>query len=517
MPSSCRVSLLGPGIEFAFQQGIGLRCRSESAPILTWSQGSVGVGIPTPATEWVLLSWPDAAPPVLLTFPGSTCSLRVSGSKSNWLVENAGPFHGVVRILPPLLDAPRPTDHAATLGRLLQELRPILPLVTQPLPSVTRLDVREEEGAVLGIWRFDRPGAIVPPAALLAPAGGYPLRIESATKEIGPWSQLAPCKVTAENKLVVRFPIRNLPPGRPLVSGWPEPNPKVALASNDVASVLTTAFTILSPERTATALSQAEGLTNDFLTAMPQLVEPLSGQALPYGQDGTNIDLVAAHAVLVACSEASGSHRGGPNALLLSVAVRRDWSTWLPWTPNPTLSHRAGALAAIAGLLGQDPDGRLAATMFHAGLAASRGLAIWKRSRGVPQEVPAPSVLLGPLRQALLGLPTEPGLEEFVQALRFPMRLLSGQSVQVQPRQGGVRMEWRRGPGDPSDLEVIVPRNTRIAKESNCTAIWRATTARGLHLRFRATSKGESWVELTLPPGVAAPPTAPFPNLNLGN
>lgn len=518
VPDSCRVSLLSPGIELSFQQGIGLRCRSASAPILTWAEGSAGPGIPTPAAAWVLVSWPDPAPPILLAFPKSACSLRVTGRAGDWLVENAGPFRGTVRVVPPVLDSPRPTAGAAALGRLSREIRPILPLLTAPVPTITGFEVRESGDSILGIWRFDRPGAIVPTAAVLAPAGGYPLRIESASKEIGLWSQATPTKVTVEPKLVVRFPAPALPPGRPLTPHWPHPSEPVSLSSNDARSVLHHALAILSPSRAVTALAQADGLTNDFLAAMPQIVEPLSGQALPYGPDGANMDLVAAHAVLVASAEASGSGRGGANALLLSVTVRRDWLTWLPWSANSPRSRRAGAFAAVAGLLSANPEERLAGAMYHAGLAAQRGLAAWRRTRKLPQDDLSAVAVLDSLRAALLGLRSDPGTMGFVQVLRSPARLLSTHAVRVHPVAGGMRLDWRFAPGESNVLEVAVPAGTRTGQTRNCALTERAVAPHGVVLRFRARSRGECSAELLLPPGTAPHiPSVAFPKLELSD
>lgn len=414
VPDKLRVNLFAPGFELHFLGAFAFVAGSNLNPYITWSEGSIGPGVPTPKSSWFLISFQEGQPPILLTFPGATASIRLSGKAGAWRIDSIGVYQGWVRIALPRGLQAMPTTDAASLGRLVQAFKPHQAYWTAPTPVLEGRDVRLEPDALVAIWRFNRPGAIVPVPLLRAPANGYRISTPSKIVRLGGDTEEGPMAYCAEPKLTVRFPRLDLGPGRAVVTGPPialpgavSPLDQVGLANMALAWRLANTPDGLRP--------RAQGLMDDFLAAARETRDPVSGRSFFFDATASGMDLAAAHALLAASLESPA------NPMLTGIDAVLDWPTWKPW-PGTT---DARGLAALAGMLSTRPADMLTGLQLEAGLVAEKTAA--------PYEV---------VRRALASrLPDGMPADRYVEALLGPVRLLGPGSLRTEALTAGYRLE----------------------------------------------------------------------------
>ncbi|MCH7944661.1 MAG: hypothetical protein IIC73_01410 [Armatimonadetes bacterium] len=120
-PQKFRVDLRSPGFEMYFPYGFQFTVTSLRNPFLSWSEGSVGPDVPTPESKWVLVSFQDRQPPIMLVFDKLPSGVVVRGSAGQWRIETTGHFEGWIRFCLPLGQYARPGMSAASLGRIVQD------------------------------------------------------------------------------------------------------------------------------------------------------------------------------------------------------------------------------------------------------------------------------------------------------------------------------------------------------------------------------------------------------------
>ncbi|MCX7800413.1 MAG: hypothetical protein N2109_08745 [Fimbriimonadales bacterium] len=513
-PAKARANLWGEGIELFFRAGIRLRLASMQAPYLTWSEGSAGPGVPTPPSGWCLLSFRDSQPPLLFAFQGRPASLRLEGRSGDWVLRSEGSFQGWVRVVAPLGVQPHPANSARALGELAQTVRPFAEAWREPTPAVLETRLEESPTAVELRYRFDRPGAVVPPAAVLAPLGGYGVKLFGELVRRPALNEEGPVHALKGIELALRFPCRRIPTGRALAVGRPAWEPPATVSAIDAPSVAELALGLLTSWCDRAAQKAAEEALESFLGEASFEPEPHTKAPMPFGADGAQAELVAAHALLMQASRGNERASSEGNSLLTSLAWRRDAATWRFWGATPLQARRVGALAAVAGALCPEPERRLDGALFEAGLAAERGLQAWLRRRD-PSKPPEPlEEPLEGLRRALFDPQSQPATPEglFVRMLQSPLRAYGPHRVWLEPEpEGTLRLSWTVGDTRPATLVLASATPLELRALGNL-ASFEAQPALGfVVLRFTPSDAGDCTVRLRLPDYASPPPPAAAP------
>ncbi|RYG39389.1 hypothetical protein EON81_01260 [bacterium] len=436
-PSKARLSLLSSGIGLWFPKGLRLRINSIAAPYLTWPGGSVRNGVPTPSAPWLALSFGENAPPLILGFPSRPAALRIEGKPGSWTLEGPADFEGWLRVALPLGTRQITTNSSAALGKLAVQAAAFAPLVTGTMPTLMGTTVAADEAGVTATWRFDAPNALVPPAAFMASIGGSSLRVLSKVERPDAITAEGPLSFVKGKELTIRFPARRIPTGRAIGVGG-QPRPIATVSPFDAPSVAELAFENLLATADTSARTTAEAATGEWIGQAASAPEPNTGQTLLYGPNGEGIELAAAHALLSQSLVTSRRATSEANSLLTSLVWRRDWATWRLWLPDEALVRRTGALAALAAAICPEPERRLDAALFEAGLAAQKGFDVWKRRRGEIVSEPVREELFGPMRSTLFGK----GKDPFTVLLQSPLRIYGDASLRAETREAGICLSW---------------------------------------------------------------------------
>lgn len=509
IPSKLRLSLLAPGPSYYFPKGFRLKLSSTAAPYLTWLDGSASNGVPTPSVKWIALSFRDNQPAVLLGFPTSAASLILSGKPGAWEIASDA-YAGWVRFGLPRGNAAEATNSAAALGRLAQASRTTAGYLATAPPQFLGFEAKAEPdgNAVVATWRFDRKGFLLPKALTFARLGGYPVSVQSANHRLGASMGLGDGyrEVSDADELVVRFPVRRVPIGRALAIGEPGP-PLGTISPQDIPSVAELALENLLASRDPQTKKAAEDAFAQFLTEAAYVKEPVTQQLLTYDAVGVGLDLTAAHALLSQSLITTTRPSSESNALLTSIGWRRDWETWLPWVENDDVRRRTASLAAIAGALCPEENRRVAAGMLQAGLAAERGLNIWRRRAAqVATEPPLLEPLLD-LRTGLfrLSMPRATA-DPYTETLLSPLRIFSDEAAKLTEKEGVLTLAW----------PVIEPKAGTLALASSAPVEPEAVAnlprflyerVLGLtEIRYTPEAAGNCEVRLTQPTWAPRPP-----------
>lgn len=495
LPQIVRANLRSPGFEMNFPIGMKFNLDCLLSPYLSWSEGSVGADVPTPSSKWVLVSFRDKQPPVLIVFQDEPVGLIVRGTSGSWTLSTVQPYSGWVRVCLPLGQYTKPGLSARSLGEIVQEVEKNIDHWTSETPSLVDFQIRTDEESVTAVWTFDRPGALVPPAAMMARTGGYMIQILTGVTKTDADLWDGPTSFTTEPKLAIRFPLRRVPSGRSLTVGA-RPRDIIATASPfDVPSLCDLALANITAGRDALVSEAAESVTTEFLEMANYTVEPHSRQRFPYAASGAGIDLVAAHALVVQSRLASAGTEKQPNRFFKQVTHRRDWYSWLIWADDQTVARRASAALAVAGALSANRNEQLEGCMLQAGLAAERALALYRDRRGFPNVRNELNEPMFPVRMGLYR--TGPNL--FVDSLMSEVRVLSGASVVAESTPEGVLLKWVQVEDGPSEMRFYIARPVTASAVANVEGL-KATQSLGtLRLRFFASKVGECSVLLKSP------------------
>jgi hypothetical protein len=507
-PSKIRANLRSPGFSLYFPQGLRLRCMALQNPWLSWAEASVGPEVPTSKSNWVLVSFQAKQPPVLLVFEGDPPEMVVEGKEGDWTVSSRTPYAGWVRVCLPLGHTPKPAASVAALGEQVQEVVKSIAVWTAPTPSLVDFEIRSDSESLTAVWTFDRPGALVPPAALMAKVGGYPAQVVSGVRTTNADLWDGPQTFTAEAKLAIKFPMARVPLGRSLTLGA-VPSDLIATASPfDVPSLAELALTSLLSGRDALVHGALDTVTEMFMLQASLIVEPHTQRKLPFAPGGGGADLAAAHALIEQCRTLNAGLVGRENPLFANVAWRRDWYSWLVWTDDQKVSRRASALMAIAGALCTEPARRLEGAMMQAGLAAERSLAIYRDRRGFTNDR---KDLVEPLFNVRAGLYLTQQ-NRFVDSLMSEVRITSGQQVSAESTPDGVTLRFMVDSVKPGTLSFEIARPVNALAVGNIKSLVARQALGRLVIDYEPTAEGECVVLLKSPGWTnPLPPLAPPP------
>ncbi len=466
-PAKVKMNLLGAGISLYCPTELELKLTSLASPALTWTEGSVLNGVPTPNLKWCLLSFQDNQPAWIMSVPDGTAGWQISGKPGAWLLKSKG-LKGWVRFGLPLGTKPRPTSTAASMGQLVQDVQPVLDHFALPVANLLRVRVVADMQSVTATWVFDQPLAVVPIAARFAEIGGYPIGIESPMAGSPIVTEEGACDFVKGTELRIRFPIRRIPAGRALVSGG-TPAALGTVSPFDVPSVVEVAFENLLAYRDVQTLRTAEDCLTEFLGQVQFKAEPWTGQQLPYEKEGRALDLIAAQGFL--CDVMTAVKRGGPepNALLTSLQWRTDWSNWQLNSADPKVNRRAAAIAALSGAFSPLPEKRLAAAMLQAGLSAERGLQGWRHRQGlVAKEEPLLETLWD-LRQAVFGLRMAKAgtASDWFNSILGPIRVYGEPAISCTVQDKKSILEWFCAEPKPGSWTLGCEHPVKLSKGDN--------------------------------------------------
>ena len=505
-PSKLRCRLYSRSFDAYFKAGIDFTVSSIQSPFLTWQEGSASQGVETPALTWVLVSFRDAQPPLVLGFSGAKASAIISGRPGAWHLR-VPQFKGWLRIALPTGTDGVAANTARSLGRLYREVSKEAKEWAAPSPEIVGKRIVTDPEGVEYHLAYDRPGTVLQSPIIFAPMGGYPIRLNSEARRADHFVEDRPVDILESSEMTLRLPVRRLPLGRALTDGRDSRTPVDSISFIDVPSLVDAAVDSLFASTDGNTLHLGRAATEQFISETPYYFEPVTRQQFPYSEAGTGLDTTAAHALLLQVTRhAEGDTQSNP--LLDSVLLRMDAQSWLVSAADPTLSRRASSLAALAGALSEDPASCLAAGMLQAGLAAQKGWRKWAAARELATPKEGLTEPLKWLRDALFaGGPNG----QVLAALRSPVRLLSDGAFEAAKMAAGYQLSWRATSITPQSFDISWPAGAGLAKVDNLTRIQSVTRPNLLSIEYTAESIGICRAKLVLPPGIRIPRWSPPP------
>ncbi len=402
-PSKVRFDLWDCGVSMYFPKGIDLRIRSTASPFLSWKDGSVQDGIPTPKSDWVCLSFQDQQPPVVMGFPEETTELKLTGEVGNWALKSDPEFKGWVRFALPYGLEPYRSTTARGLGKLSDQCKKEEELWFAPIADVPEPTLEDDSDGIVAKWTLPRKRTVVPNTFYFSQLGGYPCRIQNDVLSYGYNSNEGPVILTKEPTLTVRFPIKRIPAGRGLSIGEPIPQTFDGISWKSPLSVVNLALANTLSGRNREASQRARELLAQYYEFSVPEAEPNTKQNVFYKADGAGMLQAAIDSLLSQSVRTGELVTMGDDPQLISIFWRMDpYSGSLGVNPEDTA--RIEAISAISGAFSSDPKMRLRAAMFQAALSGSRGLGIWRKRVGLLSAEPKlPEPLLG-IRKGLFSL-----------------------------------------------------------------------------------------------------------------
>lgn len=420
-PSKIRFDLWDCGISMYFPAGMELSLRSTASPFLSWKEGSVQDGIPTPKSDWVCLSFQDQQPPVVMGFPEETTQLQISGELGNWTIRSAKDFKGWVRFALPLGLDPYRSTTAQGLGKLSERCNREEELWYAPIADVPEPVLEDDSDGIVATWSLPRKRTVVPNMFYLSPLGGYPCRIQSETSVYGSITEEGPLVFTKSPSLVVRFPVKRIPAGRGLSIGEPIPQSFDTINWKDPLSVVNLALANTLSGRNRLASQKARDLLSQYYESSTMEAEPNTKQNVFYKADGSGMLQAAVHCLLAQSVRTGELVTMGDDPQLISIFWRMDPYNGSLGIPGEDAS-RIAAISAIAGSFSSMPKMRLRAAMFQAGLSAARGLNSWKKRMGLIDVEPKLHEPLLSIRKGLFALnvqsPQSPVVSNWMSEIR---------------------------------------------------------------------------------------------------
>lgn len=352
------------GFSLEYRDGFRFSGSGVGAPFLTWSEGSVGAGVPTPPVRWVIVSWPTSQPPLLLCFDPGEATVAARSVENGFVIETVRPFAGRVRVRTPMGTSNVATKGAADLGRLLQSARPFVSMHEVSAPRPRGFHVAREGKALVGTWVFDKPGAIIPKTIQAAAEVGA-LRIVSDVSKAD--ASAKPRLACAGSELKIKLFAVGVRPGSALLSSPAvRENLPATISHLDGRSLAESAFGFLSGTAdtiTLRAIVEAISAFEDSHRNAP--VEPSSGVRMLFGPNGQGAAGTAAFAL---AELAIGRTSKGFDGLFGSV----DWVNLYPAGATHEERRDAAALLSVACALRPSHEEQFFGGLINASLAAQR-------------------------------------------------------------------------------------------------------------------------------------------------
>lgn len=340
---------LSAGFSLEYKDGFTIAAESVETPYITWSEGSVGMGVPSAPSKWLLLSWPKKRPPILLVFDKPAAAI-VRATAEGFSLQSD--YSGIVFVRAPFGQEAIATSNAADLGALAARLISVLPKVSTASPKLIGTSVSTDTNGLTAEWQFDRAGAVLPAPLLQGVAAGSAKilsRYETLSgRESGLW-------ISSDATMRVRFLTRKLGYGAAAVLGKPFAS-AATISHIDTEGICQAALDYLCGNTdavSARAIADAASLFEDELKLAK---DPITLSPLAFEKNGAGSALGAAHTF-------AGMAMNGESRWLEGFAGSVDWVDWLPAGGDLQERRAAAAILSLAGALSDDDEVRVLAAM----------------------------------------------------------------------------------------------------------------------------------------------------------
>jgi hypothetical protein len=379
-PSKIRLDLSDIGVAMYFPAGISLKVRSTASPFLSWTEGSVTKDVPTPASDWLSVSFADDQPAFVLGFPEEKTSLQISGAYGDWIIKSPPQFKGWVRFALPFGTDALPTTTASALGRLANRCRDEVNLWTAPLAEVSEPTVKEDATGLVVTYQSPRKQTVIPNLFYLAQSGGYPIKILSKFRVLGSGTNEGPVALTTDGVLEVRLPTKIIPTGRGITVGEPFPQSLSEANWSNPLNLVDMAISNTISGRDRELTERTKRTISGYYDSAIASMEPFTKLSTMYDAAGKGLLETSVHALLNQSELISERALPVDDPQLVSLGWRLDPYLGRLGMPSED-SRRVLAIGAIAGSLSRSPKMRMYGAMFQAALSAERGFASWSQRR----------------------------------------------------------------------------------------------------------------------------------------
>lgn len=475
-PERLRINLRSPGFDLKMPAGGRLDIRSFQRPLLTVSDATYD-GASTPRVRWILLSFREQQPPVLFAFLDGENSARIEGSPGAWTLRFGPVYDRWMRVCLPFGQRPIPYGGppASVLGQAARRLAGEPSLWLAPSARSVSVASSYQEGRLRVRWEFDRAGVVVPPALLLAGAGGYQARLISPHQLVEAPMSHGPTAFLTTPVLEAEFPFFPVQKGLPVVPLVAEP-PKPQDAAGRWMMAL------LSARRRSEDVAAADQRLKEIQAGLVTGPAPLGRLAPVVMEDGG-----AAWAEGALLQELL---QPGKGSLLPSLLWRRDALTW-----STGLSPAAEAIVVLAASLSSSPTRQIDACQLMASAAAQAPLAEFRRQMGLTEGTkggPWPDWLSSRFR----GEP-KPTDAPWLQSLRSSVWTEDQRGVFLRVSEGEVILSWTHAEGSAPRLVLETQARWKAAPKSNLASLAVSSLPGQLILDYKPSRSGLCEVRLT--------------------
>jgi hypothetical protein len=359
-PDKIRVNLLSPGFEAHFPQGMRITLKTAKTPILSWPGASVGPGVPTAPSRWVVLSMGSDQPPVLVASLGDPVSFRVEEVGGALLLVSGREGKGWFRFCLPTGLQSVPAESVGDFSTLVASAAKHEALWVSKSPQVTGTNWMQAGDALTVTWKLDQPIAVAPSPMAFRPEISNDKLVQTGTHD-----EHGPVAYVTNGQLSATFRPRRLPLGAPIFQLSPDLPPLIGSDPFDAKGILRLAAGGVIRGHDPLWQRMADGTYNDYVLSAPYRPEPWTRQMMPY-HEKEGVDACAAQALLGQALQSVNGSTSPENALLTSLFWRMDWRTWTidglneidavccasAWNPSVTVRTQG---AMLGHGLGRDP------------------------------------------------------------------------------------------------------------------------------------------------------------------
>ena len=497
-PSKVRFDLWDNGVSLYFPAGIDLKLHSTGSPFLSWKEGSVREGIPTPKTDWLCLSFSDQQPPVVFGFPGEKGALEISGELGNWSVRSPKTFKGWVRVALPFGLEPFRSTTVQGLGKVSLRCKKQEELWSAPIGDVPEPTLEDDSDGIVATWNLPRKRTVVPNSFYLSPLGGYPCHILSDVDSYPSSTNEGPIVLTKTPTLVVRFPIKRIPNGRGLSIGEPIPQSFETTSWKAPLSIIDLALANTLSGRNRLASQKARELLSqyyDFSTTEP---EPNTKQAVFYQANGSGMLQAAIHSLLGQSVRTGELNTVTEDPQLVSIFWRLD-----PYSGSLNVAGddaaRIEAISAIAGSFSPLPSMRFKAALFQAGLSGQRGLNTWKKRTGQIAVEPKLHEPLLSIRKGLFSLNVPSPQSPVISNWMSEVRCYGDAPMWLQKQADGYEFCWTAIDKIVGTFSLESAYIIRVSNRRNLQSLYFSQRIGYSEMRFEPEEPGQCSANLVVP------------------
>lgn len=471
-----------------FYQGILEWKSAGETPHISWAEGTVGVGVPSAPSKWVLLTWAEQRTPIMLCFP-EPVSLLIEENGEGYILRSLTPVRGWMHVRSPFANDKMSATRVGDFGRIIQELKNRTSFHEGSAPRVVDFAVSEKDDEIIAVWRFDKEGALVPPPLLNAREHGF-IKIETPM-EIFKSEQANMVAYSKSDSLRVRFYSYRLFPGSAVVNGkvMDDTHNKSFVIAN-ISGVVNASLAYLAGNTDSTMGSDLWRVRTQYIGSFSQTAtEPFTGISLPYERNGKGSYIAGGIAL-------SAAVMGAEQSLSYAISSSIDWLTWLPMGENLEEKIKCASIYSITASLSDSLEERVLGAMCHFGvlyadknkIAPLSEVRSWLYHHPARKEMRKPDWLMA-MQSPLRILP--PGLGESL--MFFSNNTMTFIGISKEPETVSLRFKCEQA---------------QTISYTNISNV-RLTHSDGVYtLRFRAEKVGQWDVKLSVQPSSQALPNA---------